>query len=139
MSISSIFTELDLIQTNSTGSQALLQKQHEPQQDNAQPYVSAASILLEEKKNAKNKEPAHVTLLSSSRQAASRSLDQIAVSSVNAPTYWKSNNGSANKKKSKAVKSGTTLSSKKLRMKHEKAENYVSKQQTKHSKKNKLK
>ena len=95
----------------------------------AQPYVSEASILLAEKQNARGKQAPQVTLLSSSRVAHSSSMDQIAVSDVNAPTYWKSNSSSS-KKKSKAVKAVTTTS-KKLRLKYEKAESYADKQQQK--------
>ena len=137
MSISSIFAELDVIQEESKAPPATQLKgiQDATVATSAaaspQRYVSEASILLAEKQNARGKQPPQVTLLSSSRVAHSSSMDQIAVSDVIAPTYWKSgSSASSSKKKSKAVKAATA-STKKLRLKYEKAENYTYRQHKK--------
>lgn len=141
MSISTIFNELDIIRDGVVGPStgALSSNRGAFDHSKTYNYVSESSILLAERKNAKEKQSAPI-LLASSRKVlpSSSSLDHISGTTVEAPTYWKS--PGAGKKKGKAVKVGQTITKKK-HAKHSKGENYADRLQTKHmkteSKKNK--
>ena len=135
MSISSIFNELDIIQSEKAVSSSLQVGVSEDDvvKEQKKTYVSAASILLAEKKKESEEEITGVTLLPSPKIQSSIYMDQIAYSAVNAPTHWKSKALNSKKAKSKAVKA--VSQSKKSRMRQEKAENYAFKQSTKQRKK----
>jgi hypothetical protein len=140
MSISSIFNELDLIQ-NGEAATSYLQvgvSENDVVKEQKETYVSAASILLAEKKKETEEDITGVTLLSSPKFQSSIYMDQIANSSVNAPTHWKSKasfTSSLNSKKAKSKAVKAVSQSKKSRMRQEKAENYALKQSTKQRKK----
>lgn len=132
MSISSIFTELDIIRDGLElpGSTAPSSTGNEIQP--LETYVSEASVLLAERQVEKEKRVAPICIAQARGATSSHSMDHIANTTVDAPTYWKLN-GQGKKQKTKAFKSAPMIS-KKNRSKLEKAENYTERLQTKHSK-----
>jgi len=134
MSISSIFTELDIIRDGleSSRSAAPCSSAEDSPVQPVNAYVSEASVLLAERKVEKEKRVAPINITRARGAVSSHSMDQIANTTVDAPTYWKFN-GQGKKQKSKAFKAAPVVS-KKNRFKQEKAENYTERLQTKHSK-----
>jgi len=132
MSISSIFTELDIIRDGLESSSRSTVPTSATETQPLITYVSEASVLLAERKIEKEKRVAPIKIAQARVAPSSHSMDQIANTTVDAPTYWKFN-GHGKKQKSKAFKAAPVVS-KKNRSKQEKAENYTERLQTKHSK-----
>jgi hypothetical protein len=133
MSISSIFTELDIIRGDDADSSTYGTSANTKTVQSSDKYVSEASILLAERKVAKEKQKVPITVPKNlAAHSSSSSMDQIMNTAVDAPTYWKSNLQNK-KQKSKAYKSEPVIS-KKNRAKLDKAQSYTDRLQAKHTK-----